>query len=1220
MKLLTFITSTFLFLIFWSDLSGQTTPPFIEDQGYLYDASLTGTTDIGLGAQNVWFLPGAFGENVNIVDVEQGWNLNHEDLPPGIQLIHGSNNPSKEDHGTAVLGILVGQDNGFGITGLCPLASIQVSSHYDPYEDDKEIQLKNAIHEAAQALNEGDILIIEAERVLHGEVRVPAENWPLVRTEIVNAVQAGIIVIEAAGNGGRDIAPYVTGNSGAIIVAAGKPGELTAIDASNWGDRVDLHAWGNNVVTTGKGDFYSGNPATTNDDYTNTFGYTSAATALVGGVAASLQGIYYANTGAKLTPDQMRTVLKDSGIPHQNGNENIGPRPNLPAAIDSLNANYGANLPNFFTVRGDQKDAGGASFGNLEHYKLERFFEHPVPYDFSFPENSEQVVRALQDYKPATTQKYNDWEEVDEVTNHHSFAIEPPTPLPMIARFRTAHNATIQTELISANQMNLGYVEFKDPWLWIDGDPQYYDPPYGYRNLGMDDAELEPYDDLPLELFTTNNFKGVFLNQDPAHTPVYYSARVPLYQILNINGEDITWNFADWEGSGAQVTMPDNFINGYFETPVVFQSPNAIVSARYKGHLRTSLPGNGNSKNQRRVLAAPQGNWQEGYWNMVYEDAGDIWLAWSGDDALSWDEFGYPGYPKLMRINFNRGQAANPTLSNIFVFSGNPNDYNRYVIAWTERNTSGEMEIHLQTMKLGYPHYGWGNYSDWDREASHRVINVTPAPNARPVVQLHQQGNNVILTLAFEIAEGGPISLGYIEFEGNGSNVEEDLDEATEYQEQWYWCLIGSLQIGCQYPALLRQEAVYGQNATTFLYCVEPQEDGFSSIIVQFDLSTCDIEYLDQPEDYFTYYSLQGVISQGNAMIGIAAEMPLWGAGIPAMVFYKKYPNDPCPQLNSVITSMDKPTIMAENSGGYASLIGEIMMRSVGGNWYRWPGYGNPLYLGNQAAGIYTRAVVDEDDRAAMVTRINTTPAKLELYSGSGIFNEGGGGIQTDIRLFRSWKGGNNQRIKVLLDFSGADIELPDSLLTGRCLASVRLLNPSPENIIARQPDTLTAPIGVDVVRNGQTVYSFPPRPWTTLKMSSLPGVESGDILKFKLERLPLFRKGYAEISLREENRKKAVVEEKIADMPVPVEFSLDIFPNPFNPVTTFKIALPQPAQVRLEVFNVLGQLVETIVNEYLPAGYQEIRFDGSNLSSGIYIYRFRTSEKVQTGRILLLK
>ncbi|NIR93584.1 MAG: hypothetical protein GWO08_07880, partial [Gammaproteobacteria bacterium] len=65
-------------------------------------------------------------------------------------------------------------------------------------------------------------------------------------------------------------------------------------------------------------------------------------------------------------------------------------------------------------------------------------------------------------------------------------------------------------------------IEFKDPWLRIDGDPKYYDPPYGYRNLGMAGAALEPYSQLPLQLLTGNYFKGVFLDEGfPFFDPPY---------------------------------------------------------------------------------------------------------------------------------------------------------------------------------------------------------------------------------------------------------------------------------------------------------------------------------------------------------------------------------------------------------------------------------------------------------------------------------------------------------------------------------------------------------------------------------------------------------------------------------------------------------------------------------------------------------------------------
>ncbi len=164
MRLLTFTISTCLFLICRSDLFAQT-PDFIELQGYLYDASLTGTSNIGIGVQNVWSLPGGQGEHVKIVDVERGWNLNHEDLPIGIPLIHGISEPGNE-HGTAVLGILVGQDNGFGVTGMCSSTSIKVSSRWEGSEltpEQEDPVIAAAVAAARLQLDVGDVLLIEAQ-------------------------------------------------------------------------------------------------------------------------------------------------------------------------------------------------------------------------------------------------------------------------------------------------------------------------------------------------------------------------------------------------------------------------------------------------------------------------------------------------------------------------------------------------------------------------------------------------------------------------------------------------------------------------------------------------------------------------------------------------------------------------------------------------------------------------------------------------------------------------------------------------------------------------------------------------------------------------------------------------------------------------------------------------------------------------------------------------
>ena len=79
-------------------------------------------------------------------------------------------------------------------------------------------------------------------------------------------------------------------------------------------------------------------------------------------------------------------------------------------------------------------------------------------------------------------------------------------------------------------------------------------------------------------------------------------------------------------------------------------------------------------------------------------------------------------------------------------------------------------------------------------------------------------------------------------------------------------------------------------------------------------------------------------------------------------------------------------------------------------------------------------------------------------------------------------------------------------------------------------------------------------------------------------------------------------------------------YPNPFNPSTTIRYSIPQRTQVALTVFNTLGQQVATLVNEIQDAGYHDVKFDGSGLASGVYIYRLQAGDFVQTKRSLLLK
>ncbi|MFA6455623.1 MAG: T9SS type A sorting domain-containing protein [Bacteroidota bacterium] len=89
----------------------------------------------------------------------------------------------------------------------------------------------------------------------------------------------------------------------------------------------------------------------------------------------------------------------------------------------------------------------------------------------------------------------------------------------------------------------------------------------------------------------------------------------------------------------------------------------------------------------------------------------------------------------------------------------------------------------------------------------------------------------------------------------------------------------------------------------------------------------------------------------------------------------------------------------------------------------------------------------------------------------------------------------------------------------------------------------------------------------------------------------------------------------------VPQHFALEQnYPNPFNPSTTIRYAVPVNGNVTLKVFNMIGQEVATLVNEYQTGGNYAVSFDASRLSSGIYFYSLTGQHTVETKKMMLMK
>ncbi|MCP4569740.1 MAG: S8 family serine peptidase [FCB group bacterium] len=312
----------------------------------------------GVDADYANTLAGGDGSGVKIIDVEGGWKTDHEDLDAAVGGLLGGTMYEDIDwrnHGTAVIGEMIGSDNGYGITGIAPGAEIGMVAIGG-------IGTTQALLIAADSLEPGDVYLIE----LHApgprydfESRddqlgyVCMEYWQANFDAIQLAWAKGVIVCEAAGNGAEDFDDAIYENrfdttyrnSHAIMCGAGAPPsgvfgtDRSRLDFSNFGERVNLQGYGRGVVTTGYGDYFAPN-GDERQFYTQYFSGTSSASPIVTASVASLQGIYKARySGAVLGPDDMRDVMVATGSPQQGYTpEHIGPRPNLAAAEAALTA------------------------------------------------------------------------------------------------------------------------------------------------------------------------------------------------------------------------------------------------------------------------------------------------------------------------------------------------------------------------------------------------------------------------------------------------------------------------------------------------------------------------------------------------------------------------------------------------------------------------------------------------------------------------------------------------------------------------------------------------------------------------------------------------------------------------------------------------------------------------------------------------------------------
>lgn len=315
--------------------------PLSATQAYLDDPPH------GVGARRVSRRRGADGRGSELWVLEAGWRTTQVDLArrglagpwwgddAGAEVPGDADSIHRANHGTGTLGVLAATDDTAGLVGLVPMAKVRLVSCWDRATRSAE-HVADAIVAALGAARPGAVLLLEVQRG-HG---LPTEVEDPDLDAIRLAVSLGVTVIEPAGNGGLDLDPLPLAgrsldpsapdfvDSGAVMVGAlsGAPPRRRPAWC-NHGGRVDAYAQGEGVVTAGAGFGTVVHDVTALDGCRRDDSCgTSAAAAILAGVAVAVGGIERRRPGGGLHPVDLRAWFRQPPPPSA---RRVGPMPDL---------------------------------------------------------------------------------------------------------------------------------------------------------------------------------------------------------------------------------------------------------------------------------------------------------------------------------------------------------------------------------------------------------------------------------------------------------------------------------------------------------------------------------------------------------------------------------------------------------------------------------------------------------------------------------------------------------------------------------------------------------------------------------------------------------------------------------------------------------------------------------------------------------------------------
>lgn len=736
------------------------------------------------------------------------------------------------------------------------------------------------------------------------------------------------------------------------------------------------------------------------------------------------------------------------------------------------------------------------------------------------------------------------------------------------------NTAKVGTELLSGGIG--GEIEFKDPW---------------YKETdGSQPANFLSYNSPFTPGVNTNyDYTGIFLNQwyDIFNHP-YYSVKVPMEQTIPFHSQNVIWYFQRWEGTNVQF---ENAAEN--ETPIVFKNTNAEARAVYKGHLASNHSNATGYNNGRRVVYSYI-NSSTTRIDMVYEDNGEIWHSYTSDNGQSWSE-------DEMISSGEYGNCKNPSLA--------VHDGTSLLFAVWER--------YDETNGKKYIEYCLGENGGWNWPET--FYQGYGSAESRPVVAAFYQ-DRFALAWRFKVTSGSSYKTYYCTYE----TITENKTGFTNVP-------------GNNYPSI-------AANPFESRICLVWSENGQLRTCIRSGTGTWSSEkILAVWPDFTSHDKPSASLDNGQCHVSFECEMspmgPPMGGGTPTVGYGYFDISQSNPSFYFYIVETNG-TIEGNTSIGKGSNVSIIYER--GGNIIRRNKSGYSWNEANFSDGNYPN-ISYNSQTGAVWTKFTSAPYLIKSELGSG-------GLAKVVGETESITYEESKRFYYPLaarfedSFDSYIVQLDGMYVNGKlCHFDDQLQSESlklkkkneiellwsvfsdyvPDNIILMRfyfktekgkylLDTITSdelwPVQKEEVQNVYKRLDY----YINEKMDGTVIIE--------------FDKNdpYIATVLNDETEsvlaKHSATNEDFMEI-IPEEFGLgQNFPNPFNPTTQISFDLPQDSQISLKVFDINGREVANLVEGYKVAGRYQVLFDGSSLSSGVYIYRLKAGGFNSVKRMLLVK